>query len=785
MKLRSWRLHLLVVFVLLIPGGAIFWPFLFGDAVLLYRDIGRDSLTSYYTDFVHLSNYLRSDGFPSWSFHIGMGQDMAYATGFLFLEPVSWLPARFIAQALVYQHLLKVIIAGVFFFRFLKLRRTPLPVALLGSLLIGFSAYMTLGSCWYLPAEELLVFSAILLGAETALRRGRWLLLATAVAFVGMINPFYLYLCALFLGCYVPAALVARHGWQAGPMFKRSVVLATVTFLGVAVGAIITLPYLNVVLNSPRGSGATNSLATLSSFPIFGFESGAHYGTALLRSYANDLAGTGDGFRGWQNYFEAPQTYCGLLCLLLLPQALIGGTRRQRVTVILFLLWLVIPTAFPWFRYLFWLFKGDYYRTYSLFSVLGLVTLSTIALRRYLERQPFSLWVLAGCAALLIGLLFLPFETLRTLIDSRLRIFVIVYLLLSTAILFAGRLMNKQTVAVYALVVVTTVELVHFNRITVSDRQVVGKSELIEGFAANPETFQAMVDLKRDDHSFHRLSRLRSGAQGAEIDSNDAMLLDYYSTASYGSFNDFNYLRFLAAIEAVPSYRETDTRWTVGLVGNFIPSLFAGEKYVLVEDPEPFQQAAQYEWIREYGKSHLFRNALSLPFGLGFTRYLAEDEFLQLPRDEKEQVLLATAVLEPSSSIAAGGVKQTNSAELQQELAASSFPAIVQQRRTSALYLSSFAQNRITGDLRLEQNGILVLQMPFNRGWRAYQDNQLVSVLRANAGLLGVAIKGGEHRVELRYRNPWLVPGAIITLCSVLALGLARWRWPHLAIAGD
>ena len=120
----SWRISLLVALSLLIPGLVIFWPFLFGDAVLLYTDIGRDSLNSYYTDFVHLSNYIRTNGFPSWSFHIGMGQDLAYATGFLVWEPVTWLPARFIAQALVFQHLVKCLVAGLLFFRRLGRRKT-------------------------------------------------------------------------------------------------------------------------------------------------------------------------------------------------------------------------------------------------------------------------------------------------------------------------------------------------------------------------------------------------------------------------------------------------------------------------------------------------------------------------------------------------------------------------------------------------------------------------------------------------------------------------------------
>src|SRR6476469_4406545 len=129
MKYRTWLIRLIVAIVLIVPGIFVFWPFLFGNSLLLYRDIGSDSLNSYYADFVHLSNYIRSDGFPSWSFHIGMGQDLAYAIGYLVWEPVSWLPARFIANALVSQHLAKVVIAGLLFFRFLQLRSLPMGVA--------------------------------------------------------------------------------------------------------------------------------------------------------------------------------------------------------------------------------------------------------------------------------------------------------------------------------------------------------------------------------------------------------------------------------------------------------------------------------------------------------------------------------------------------------------------------------------------------------------------------------------------------------------------------------
>ena len=183
--------------------------------------------------------------------------------------------------------------------------------------------------------------------------------------------------------------------------------------LGVGLGAIVTLPYLHAVLNSPRGSGTTSAVARLSSSPLFGFESLLHYITAILKPFANDILGTGSDFRGWKNYLEAPLAYCGLPCLLLLPQVLVRGTRSQRVIFFLFAAGILIPTVFPWFRYLFWLFQGNYYRAYSLFGVLGMITLSMMAFSCYIEGRTLRLWLLAATTIVLLGILYVPSHPCR------------------------------------------------------------------------------------------------------------------------------------------------------------------------------------------------------------------------------------------------------------------------------------------------------------------------------------------------------------------------------------
>ena len=504
MNRRSLLISILAGAALIVPGVFIFWPFIGGDAVLLYRDIGSDSLLSYYPDFVHLSDYVRRDGFPSWSFHIGMGQDAAYAIGYLIWEPVCWLPKAWIAHALVYQHLAKAVLAGLIFFRFLQMRGLESPAPLLGALLLSFSAYMTMGSCWYPLADEVICFAAVLLGVEQALQGHRWLLLALAVALIGVINPFYLYLCALFLLLYVPMRVIGEHGLKARQVLPKLIALAAVAFLGVFLGAIFILPYLEVVLNSPRGSGALSAEATLRSFPLFGFESRLHYVTAILRTFANDAIGAAKDFRGWANYLEAPLNYCGLISVLLIPQAFIGVTARQRIIYGLCLAGAFLLTTFPWFRYLFWLFEGDYYRTFSLFCALLAITLSLSALSRYVHSGAFNSWLLAATTVALVAILFLPLEELRARIDPALRFAAVAYLMGYGAILIIGQLLKQRRMAAWLIVVLAAIELVHFNRLTVSHRDTVKKSELIGGVAADNANPEALTVIKRDPDPFFR-----------------------------------------------------------------------------------------------------------------------------------------------------------------------------------------------------------------------------------------------------------------------------------------
>jgi uncharacterized membrane protein YfhO len=489
------------------------------------------------------------------------------------------------------------------------------------------------------------------------------------------------------------------------------------------------------------------------------------------------MVGTGDEFRGWENYFEAPMIYCGLLPLLMLPQAFIGATRWQRILCGLFLSFIVVPIVFPWFRYLFWGFQGGYFRAFALFSIFGIIALSMTAFSRYMERRSFGLWTLGVSLPVLLGVLYLPINEIQALINHELRQAVAIFLILYAALLITGQIVKRQSITGWIILLLAAIEVIHFDRMTVN-RPTVTKQELNERVGLNDETVDAIREIKASDNAFFRITKTWGSGPATRPSYNDAMVFGYYSTLSYSSFNSLNYIKFLVAVDAIPSTDiAEDAQWSLGLFGHPLLAPFACEKYVIAKDPVPSDVPEQFEFIRRYGSIYLFRNKLFLPFGLAFDRYIPEDIFLQLPSWVKPQALLHAVVLSEQNAAHKPELSQLSLDELKQQMSETSLPDALAERRAAALSIHSFKQTRIEGTARINQKGIVVFQTPFDAGWHAFSDGRATPTLRVDAGLLGIALEDGEHRIELRYRPPLLYAGAAVTIlsCSVLFLSLRRW----------
>ncbi len=88
---------------------------------------------------------------------------------------------------------------------------------------------------------------------------------------------------------------------------------------------------------------------------------------------------------------------------------------------------------------------------------------------------------------------------------------------------------------------------------------------------------------------------------------------------------------------------------------------------------------------------------------------------------------------------------------------------------------------RVTMHARLGRRGLVMLDDSWAPGWSVTVDGRAARALRVDDVMRGVVVPAGAHAIEWRYRVPGLRIGAWISLLCLLALGLiaGRFIWPR------
>ena len=90
--------------------------------------------------------------------------------------------------------------------------------------------------------------------------------------------------------------------------------------------------------------------------------------------------------------------------------------------------------------------------------------------------------------------------------------------------------------------------------------------------------------------------------------------------------------------------------------------------------------------------------------------------------------------------------------------------------------------NRVSGDIALEKDKLLVLSIPYQKGWTAYVDGEETELLRANYAYMALPLTAGEHTVELRFAIPGvkyalvIMAGAVVLFIVVCTASYLRRR---------
>lgn len=748
----------------LVVAGLVLAEFLAGDKHFAYLDIGSDTWSYFLPQAMHLADYLRSEGWPGWSFSIGLGAPMFPAWD-PFVWPYIAVGAENVLAARIWVFAAKLLFAGWAFFLLLRRIEAAPAAATVAALAYTFCGYALINAQWDPFAAELVFYPLLLWAVLDRLHGGAAWKLALVVAAAIAANVFVVSLGVFLIWACVGAALLAAR--PLAEMRRWLVQVAPPVAGGLLLAAPVLLPLAFQLLDSPRVSG-TQALFAERFAEILTPAGGEQWLSLVAGFFHKDLLHVGSAHQGWWNYLETPGFYVGMPALLLLPQ-LWRGTPRERRALLAGGGFVLLYCALPAIAHAAFAFAVPYYRVSNLWVSLLLLLLAAPALDRVLREgvdrrllalggvlvlaAPLALWAVAGervWTAHLARLVALTLAALALLALARWRG-------------WQGRRAAPLAIGLLALVAVEAVLIgrpsFHHGR----------EAATRQGPTYADAAQRAVEAIRRRDAGFYRIEK-RVG----ESFLNDALAQRYFGVSAYHAYNGSSSVRLHTALGLLPARGEAVnyTNWLFGPGERYPLYALFGVRYLIGVAPSGWPGFVE---LGRVGPLTVARNDAALPLAVLHRRQIAVEDFLAAPPPLRDLAMFHGVVADaplPGLPVLTMDSLGRPTADRLGELYLTPAAALQQ----GALALESFSHNRLSGRIATAADGVLVFSIPFARGWQASVDGRPAELFRANLGMSALALPAGSHRVELAYRVPGLAAGLWLAALATLALVVATLR---------
>jgi hypothetical protein len=780
----------ILIGLLSIAGFWLLKDFLLGKKTNLFLDIGSDMTNAFLPFNALATEYFQQNGLGSWSFKQGMGQDVLPLMNspfyyLFFLGNTANIPT--VANWIEF---LRLLINGIVCFWYLRTINYSYFTSILGAICFAFMGFFSIAFGWTpLLADWTLFMMLMLISIEHLIQNKSWYLLPISTFLMAINQPFNLVLIAEFSLIYLLVRLYVADkltDWLENG--KLALKLIGFGGLGIGMGALMVYSHISTIFNSPRGSGDVAYTNVLSSQPILQMADGNEIYTSFLRWFGNDIVGSAGNYRLWQNYMEAPAFYVGLAMLLLIPQLFVLSNRRQRIAYGSVAGLVLLIMLFPYFRYAFWLFTGNYYRVMAGFMGIALLLGSLKVIEAIINGFKVNLIVLGATIAFLLFLLFYGFSfqtsepnaatiNLSEFVNKSIRTSVLMFLLANTLILAITRVNNLRNIALWALLGLTVIELVYTNSSTINKREIMSVNDYKSRTGFNDYTKEAVDYLNKTDKSFYRIEKGYASGMAVHSSLNDAMVQSYNSTSNYYSFNHRSYVAFAKGLDAIQGNDEYSTRWVSGVRGRQLLLPLATVKYYLVKGQNPFQPQL-FDSLATFQDVKIFRTKNHLPMGFTYDKYLIDSTFKRFSMVQKDfSVMRGFIINEKDKAKFKDFVEVKDSV---QTLTIEGYNQFASECKTDTLAVSSHSDTHFDGTIDLDKTKLLYLSIPFDVGWKAEVDGKSTEIQKVTFGMSGIILDKGKHTVKLRYEAPYFKTGSLISMISfgifALLLGFTFWK---------
>ena len=233
-----------------------------------------------------------------------------------------------------------------------------------------------------------------------------------------------------------------------------------------------------------------------------------------------------------------------------------------------------------------------------------------------------------------------------------------------------------------------------------------------------------------DDTNDDKLFRFRVDKKHL-LPSNDSNLnksveLGYMGVAGYSSVYDSSMLKFL---------KMNDINWHIIDITNQYSLNLLGVKYYIVNNESELPKINEYKYITNNNHLKVYENLNFKGFARTFSNIKSINEFTELEDFENTLFVDTIAVEESFKNI-----------------------------ENEVFNIEIVGANSLVGNIYANDDNILFVPIPNNRGWKIYNNDIMIESVSVNGGLMGIPINEGHNSIRMYFTPVGFKLGTLLTL---------------------
>lgn len=617
----------------------LFHSYIFGEKYFLFPNVVTDGVVQFYPHYVQKA----SRGIGSF-----FSFSCTWGSGFQVKNPFELLITSFGSEYVAYMigiaMVLKCMLAGIFFYGFLKEKGMTRVTSIVFGLCYAFSIQMIGAGCWRSQAELAMIAAIFLWAIERGKKKRGIFLFALGILLTILCLGLYFKLMLIaFLILYIVAELYqsnVRMKRQFTRRQKRIILAGGIICVLVVVGV---LGYsLRDIFSSYRFQAGVESLGEEWN-KTFSYNNIKIIGTTVIRTFAPNVQGIPGANEyygsdsGW--YIGDGTYYCGILTLLLIPQVFHRDTKKRNVVVAVELGISTIIMTCPVFRLVLNGFANDIYKLSRVWVILIMLIIAAIALDEIVtgKRKVAVKRLVMTWSATIVVIMVVCLKLQKHIYYYDICVYLVVSALEVLILWGYSRKSEKNTKLIHGgIIVLVVMELLLLNYKFINNGDAVTKEAWMTGYY-NDGT-KEILEQSGEEMLFERVDKTYQSVQ-----LNDSAVQGYNGTAYYiggvgnSSFTDFIMATSIPTLKGIPG-------WCLGTTGNiYLESLFSVNKMVADSD-----NCASYGFQLENSNNdkYLYKNDNVLPLGFCYDKTISRSSFEQMDALERAERLLEYAVIE-------------------------------------------------------------------------------------------------------------------------------------------